>query len=502
MEQRSRSDKTKFAVTLLSRIVAALVGIFFVPVYVKLIGIESYGLISFYSTLVGTLSLLDMGLSTAISRQVSIDRSANTSLKEIYDLVFSVEIIYWIIAVILGSLVILSSHYIALYWVNAQTLSVNDIRNAVLLMGIVFAFQFPVSIYNGVMIGFEMQISNAVIITLLSVIKAVGVIFVLMFVKATVEAYFIWQILVTVLFTAILRFYVWRAAFVNKIKAVFSLIQVKKIWRFAFGMAGISAIAFFTSQLDKIVVSKMLSLEYFGYYSLAFLISTAINQTISPMQPVIFPKLTALIASNDQRSIIDLYHKTARWISIIVFPIGSVLFFFGHEILLFWSNNDQLTNQTAPILRVCVVGSVCSCLIWVPYLFMIAKGNTRFTVCQNLIALVIMLPLLYILTKAYGAIGASFVWLIVNLGYVLISIPLFHRFFLKGELLTWFKRDIALPLITSLALIATIKTVQLQLDLKFTLIGLASMLLAATSIYMLVIPELRFALKVIVKNRV
>jgi O-antigen/teichoic acid export membrane protein len=131
---------------------------------------------------------------------------------------------------------------------------------------------------------------------------------------------------------------------------------------------------------------------------------------------------------------------------------------------------------------------------------MIAKGNTRFTVYQNLIALVVMLPLLYILTKTYGAIGASFVWLIVNLGYVLISIPLFHRFFLKGQLFIWFRRDVALPLVTSLVLIATIKAIQIQFDLKFTLPGLTCILLAATCIYILIIPELRLAVKAMAKT--
>lgn len=500
MEQRSSSDKTKFAVTLLSRIVAALVGIFFVPVYVKLVGIESYGLISFYATLVGTLSLLDLGLSTAISRQIAIDRSQGSELKNTYDLIFSVELIYWGIALVLGLLIVLGSGFIATSWINAKDLPVTTISESVMLMGVVFAFQFPMSIYNGAMIGFEMQIQNAVITALLSLIKAVGVIFVLMYVKASVEMYFLWQIAITILFTAVLRIYVWRQAFVSKIKATFSLEQLKKIWRFALGMTGISAITFFITQIDKIVVSKMLNLEYLGYYGLAFLIAGAINQLISPIQPVMFPKLTAMISANDQNAITQLYHRTARWISIIIFPIGCVLFFFANEIILFWSGNSELTNNTAPILQVCVAGSVCNCLMWLPYLFMLAKGNTRFTIIQNLIVIIIMIPTLYILTKNYGALGASFVWLIVNAGYVLISIPIFHNFFLKGEWFPWLKNDVALPLAVSLALVVALKFAQVQLDLKLTLWSLSVMLIGISAIYVLIIPELRSALNKIIRS--
>lgn len=500
MGQKFRSDKTKFIITLLSRVVTALVGIFFVPIYVKLIGIESYGLISFYSTLVGTLSLLDLGLSTAISRQISIDRAVNNNLKSTYDLIFSVEIIYWSIAFVLGVLIVICSHLIASHWVNAETLSVPTIQKAVLLMGIVFVFQFPMSIYNGAMIGFEKQIENALLTAIFSVVKAVGVIFVLMFFEASVEVYFIWQIVITILFTLILRVYIWRSAFLAKIKTSFSLIEIKKIWRFALGITGISVITFFITQLDKIVVSKMLTLEYVGYYSLAFLIASAINQIISPIQPVMFPKLTGLISINDQESIVKLYHQTARWVSIIIFPIGCVLFFFASEILMFWTGNIKLTNTTSPILKVCVVGSVFNCMMWVPYLFMLAKGNTRFTIYQNLIVIIIMLPLLYYLTKNHGALGASFVWLIVNAGYVLISIPVFHHFFLKGELMTWYKSDVALPLIASLVLVLGVKLLQMQFELKFTLLSLTSVLLGITLIYTMIIPELRTFLNKIIRT--
>ncbi|MDZ4664881.1 MAG: oligosaccharide flippase family protein [Bacteroidota bacterium] len=500
MEPRFRSDKTKFIITLLSRVVTALVGIFFVPIYVNLIGIESYGLISFYSTLVGTLSLLDLGLSTAISRQISIDRAVNNNLKSTYDLIFSVEIIYWFIAFVLGVLIVSCSHLIASHWVNAEHLSVSIIQKVVLLMGIVFVFQFPISIYNGVMMGFERQIQNAVFTAVFSIVKAIGVVFVLMFIEASIEMYFIWQIAITIIFTLVIRIYIWRPAFLAKIKTVFSWVEIKKIWRFALGITGISAITFFITQLDKIVVSKMLTLEYVGYYSLAFLIASAINQLISPIQPVVFPKLTGLISTNDQVSIVKLYHQTARWVSIIIFPIGCVLFFFASEILMFWTGNIKLTSNTASILQVCVVGSVFNCMMWVPYLFMLAKGNTRFTIYQNSIVIIIMIPLLYFLTKTYGALGASFVWLIVNTAYVLVSIPVFHHFFLKGELMTWYKNDVALPLIASIGLVLGIKFFQIQFDLKFSLLSLTSVLLGITVIYTLIIPELRTALNKIIRS--
>ncbi|MBL0145320.1 MAG: oligosaccharide flippase family protein [Chitinophagaceae bacterium] len=91
---------------LVSRIWAALVAIILVPVYVKIIGVESYGLVAFYSTLAGALAILDLGLSASISRQVAILKTQHGKEKELNDLVFSVETLNWLIAVIVGSLIL------------------------------------------------------------------------------------------------------------------------------------------------------------------------------------------------------------------------------------------------------------------------------------------------------------------------------------------------------------------------------------------------------------
>jgi O-antigen/teichoic acid export membrane protein len=486
-----QSGSSKVIVTLFSRIIVALTGIVFVPIYVRIIGAESYGLVSFYGTLVGSLAILDLGLSIAISRQVAILRAQGNKEREMKDLVFSVEIIYWAMGLVLGLLIVLLAHPIAVYWVKAKDLPVHQIEKAIMLMGAVFAFQFPASIYNGVMIGMEKQIQNAVIIVIATILKAAGVIFVLVYVSPAVKSYFVWQALVSFLLIIFLRIYVWRKLNNYPGKVVFSVIQLKTIWHFAAGMAGLSLINFFLTQVDKIVVSKMVLLEFVGYYNLAFLLSTVINQVIAPIQPVIFPKFASMVAQNRQTELVALYHKSCRWVAIIVFPIGFTLILFAREILLLWTKNPTLTLHTAPILQVFAAGTICNCMLWIPYSYMLAKGNTRFTIYQNAIAAIILVPLLFWWTAKYGAIGASFVWLSVNAGYILITIPLFHRLFLKGELLNWYKKDVALPFLAAGLLALGAKYFQQKILPDISIVWFALLLLIVSSVYVVIVPELR-----------
>lgn len=484
-------NASKFSIILFSRIWTALISILFVPVYIKIIGVESYGLVAFFATLSGSLAILDLGLSTAISRQVAIFMTQPNKEKESKDLIFSVEIIYWLIALVVGLLVVMLAEPIALYWIKTKDLPVATVHKAVMLMGAVFAVQFPASIYNGVLIGYDRQIANALVTLIFTTFKVVGVIAILKYVSPTIESYFIWQVLITLISTYCLRVLVWNSFKVALEKAHFSVVQLKTIWRFSAGMTGISLVTFFLSQIDKIVVSKFVILEFVGYYNLAFLVSSGITQVLSPMQPILFPKFTALVAENRQTELVSLYHKSCRWIAIIVLPIGFVLILFAKEILFLWTSNPTLTENTAPIVQVVTAGTICNTMMWVPYWYMLAKGKTKFTIYQNLIASIILVPFLFWWTSKYGALGASFVWLAVNSGYILISMPIFHRLYMKGEFKNWFKNDISRPLVSTLVLAVFAKYLHKQMVSNLNILPILLILCCCLFLYFLIIPELR-----------
>ncbi|MBL0145319.1 MAG: oligosaccharide flippase family protein [Chitinophagaceae bacterium] len=388
----------------------------------------------------------------------------------------------WLVNIIL-------SHPIAAHWVKAKDLSIDKIQHCVMLMGAVFAFQFPSSVYEGAFTGLQKQAVSAIINFCFTTLKAVGVLIVLKYISPDIESYFIWQAVVTLLFTFAMRWYVRKNIGVKNVRATFSTQQLKTIWRFAAGMAGISLVTFFLVQIDKIVVSKMLLLEYVGYYNLAFLLASGINAIISPMQSIVYPKLTQLVATNNMEGLVTLYHKACKWISIIVFPVGFTLIFFAKEILFLWTKNTTLTNETAPILQVCAAGTICNCLMWIPHFVLLAKGNTKFGLYQNTIASIVLVPLLFWWTSKYGALGASFVWLAVNVGIVLISIPLFHHLYLKKEIWNWFKNDVFIPLLVAVILVFGARYFQQQFFNSLNVFTIVFLLMAISILYVLIIPE-------------
>lgn len=489
-----QSGSSKMVIMLISRFWGAFLAIILVPVYVRLIGIESYGLVAFYSTLTGALAILDLGLSASIIRQVAIYKTQTNKEKDLKDLIFTVEVLNWLIAGIIGVCIILLSYPIAAYWVKTKDLNIGTIQQCVMLMGAVFAFQFPASVYDGVMVGIQEQNANAILSLVFTTLKAVGVLVLLYFISPSIELYFVWQICITILNTFTIRWYVQRKIHTNKIKACFSTLQLKIIWRFAAGITGTAIVTFFITQIDKIIVSR--NLVQLSYYSLAFLLASGIPAIISPLHSIIYPKLTQLVATKNNEAFIKLYHNSCKWVSIIVFPIGLPLIVFAKEILFFWTKSETLTTETTSILRVVVGGTLLNCMMLIPYYVTLAKGNTRYGLYQNIFFALIMLPLLFWWYGKYGALGASFVWLAVNSIAVLISIPLFnHIYFNRVELWEWFSKDVIIPFSASFVLVLTAKGIQYYLLPNIAMVNFALLILLISFLYFLLIPETRQYLK-------
>lgn len=451
------SIKINIVANLVGKIWSAAIAVLLIPLYIKYLGIESYGLVGFYGTLIGSMALLDLGLSTTINRELAKFKSGKGTAQDARDLSFSLECLYWGIGLLVALLVIALSWFIANHWVKAEHLPISVVRQSVMLMGAVIAFQWPISLYSGGLTGLDKQVLNNTITVIMSTLRAAGVIIVLKYYSATIPAFFLWQAAISLIYVFTMRIALWKEMPGHHISPRFSKKQIKNIWKFAAGMTGISLVTFFLSQIDKIVLSKILPLSQFGYYSLAFSVASAISMIVVPISITFFPRFSGLVATGDEDELKKLYHQACKLMATFIFPICFVLIFFMQDILRIWTKNAVTTENTYLMAQVLVLGSMFNALMVMPYNLLIANGQTKFTIYQNSIAAIILVPLLFWWTNLYGALGATFVWLIVNVGYVLISQPLIHQRFLKNELLKWYWSDTLLPMLAPLATVLAIR---------------------------------------------
>lgn len=447
--------RVNFLSNIFGSIFQSIIGIIFIPIYIKIIGIESWGLIGIFTLLLAIFSLLDMGISPTMTRELAKYSSQNKNDDSIRDLIRSIEIPYWILSIIIFISVYSLSGVIMKHWIKGSLLDLKTIKSSLILIGIVIGLQLPIGFYSAVMTGLQKQLNLNLINSGASIFRWGGAAIILLFISPTIEAYFFWQIISSMLNIFLLNFFL-RKSFKNKFYTPkFQIEQLKDVLRFSVGIMGITILAIILTQTDKFIIIKMLSLQEFSYYSLASVISLSLLKITGPIINSITPKMVHYIEIGDNDQLSNLYHKSSEFLAVLVIPICLVIIFFSKEILLIWTKDTEIVKNTYLIVSVLTLGTTFYTLMVIPYSAQISHGWTSLSIYKNIIAVIIIIPLDILLINKFKGIGAAIGWVTLNMLYIIFEIYFMHKKILKGQKTKWYVNSVMKPVILSLFLITT-----------------------------------------------
>lgn len=454
MFKKKISTKSNIFFNFAGRIWVALAGILFVPIYLRYLGVEAFGIIGFFAGLQAILSLFDIGISPTLSREVARLSAFPGKTQEIHDLSWTLEILCWSAAVLMGAVALLFSPLVANYWLQPKEISPEIVTAALMLMSVNFVFQWMINFYSGGLMGLQQQklynLLNSVGVTF----RAVGAVVVLAFVSATIQAFLLWQGLATMLMAISMAIAYRKCLPPNETKARFRAELMSDLWKYAAGMTGISVVALILTQTDKIILSRLLTLENFGYYILAAtLAGTAVGTITGAVTNAYFPRFSQIVALEDDQQLREIYHQSSQIMSVILMPVAAVIACFSFQILMLWTRNEEIAKNTYLLLSLISIGSGLHGLMQLPYYVQLANGLTKLAFWQNVAAIILLIPFLIYATLQYGAVGGALTWLLLNLLYISVGMQIMHRILLKGELKKWFLKDVLLPLLATLAIV-------------------------------------------------
>jgi O-antigen/teichoic acid export membrane protein len=125
-----------------------------------------------------------------------------------------------------------------------------------------------------------------------------------------------------------------------------------------------------------------------------------------------------------------------------------------------WSGDAALARNSAPMLSALMLGTFLNGLMWVPYQCQLAHGWTSLALKINVIAVTVLVPAIFWVVPRHGAVGAAWIWVALNTGYVLIAIHLMHRRLITREKWRWYFADSLMPLAGALAVAVAAKAFQ------------------------------------------
>lgn len=430
----------------------AVMGLAFVPFYIKLMGVESYGIVGVFTSLMGMLAVLDLGLSQSMNREMARLSTDRSNAHRMADTARTLEAIYWAIALGVVAVIVLLSNFIAYHWLNPEHLSRESLLQALWIMALVIGLRWPVAIYMGGLNGLQRQVLINTLLVIFATLQGVGALAVLWLIEPTVQAFFLWQALSALVQVVVLRIALWRS-FSTGYKGKFRKEVLHNIWRFAAGMTGISLVATVLTQLDKVLLSKMLTLTEFGYYTFAATIAAVVYRIIGPVFTAYYPRLTELVSKGDQLGLVKTYHQGCQLMAVSILPATFVLAFFSKEILELWTHNPDVVAHSFLLISLLVVGNALNGLMHIPYALQLAHGWTKLAFYTNVIAVIVLAPAIYFSTLRWGAVGAAGAWIVLNSGYVLFNVQVMHRHLLVAEKSRWYVNDVAKPLLATLIVV-------------------------------------------------
>jgi len=433
----------------------ALVQIALIPVYIFFMGIEAYGLLGFYVTLQAILQVFDFGLTPTLNREVARLSSSSGEASGTGSFVRTVEYIYWPIGILLAVSILVAAPYISSHWIHAETLSEAMVREAIWLMGGLMMIQWPLALYLGGLMGTQRHVLVNGLQIGFSIFTDGGAILVLWLVSPTITAFLKWQILAGILRCLLARQVLWNLLPVVEEAVRFNRAGLERIRHFAAGMSGIALTAIILTQFDRVVLSRLLSLEQFGYYMIAATAANGLLIIVNPVFSAVFPRFSALAAAGNADSVKALYRLSTQLLAILVLPLGVMLCTFSRELLFVWTGNIELARNTAAVLCLLAIGRMLNGLMHIPYALQLAYGWTGLGFRLNVVLVILFVPGVLWMASQYGGAGAATMWAVINAIYVFIGVPLTHRRLLPGEATRWFKEGFFLPLVITLAVIWT-----------------------------------------------
>ena len=180
------------------------------------------------------------------------------------------------------------------------------------------------------------------------------------------------------------------------------------IWAFSLGMTGITVTGMILSQVDKLVLTKLMPLDQFGYYSLANSAASLLPQLVAPLFVAVFPMLSQAIVGGNQDEVRGQFHLSAQLTALVVFPAAVTLVFFAQDVLTVWTGDPALWRRPrARALSLLALGALLNSIWSCPTPCSWPTAGRGSSVSINLVLVAITVPYAIFATWCWGTVGAA-----------------------------------------------------------------------------------------------
>lgn len=331
-------------------ILNTLVNLLYTPYMLRMMGQSEYGLYSLVASVIGYLTILDLGFGNAIVRYTSKYR-AEGKIEEQYKMFGMFFILYSIIGVI--AFCVGLGLYFNVDNMFGDSMTATELDHARIMMLILvfnLAFTFPMSIFGSVMSAYERFVFPKVV-NIVRIILNTLIMIVLLSQGYKAIAMVCLMTLFNVI-TLIINFVYCKKEL--HIKFIFGKFQ----WGFLKEVSVYSLWIFLNAIMDKVywstgqfVLGAVAGTVAVSIFAIAIHLQSMYLQFSTAISSVFLPKVTGMVVNgNNKKEISDLFIRTGRIQNLIMFMVLMGFIVFGQQFINLWAGPEYSSAYYMTVL--------------------------------------------------------------------------------------------------------------------------------------------------------
>ncbi len=162
--------------------------------------------------------------------------------------------------------------------------------------------------------------------------------------------------------------------------------------------------------LDRFLIGVFVSVTAVAYYATPYEVVTKLWLVSGAVMSVLFPAISASFLPDRLRTT-QLFRQGVVSIFLILFPVTFLLVLFAREIMTFWLGTE-FARHSALVMQLLAIGILINGLAWVPMALVQGAGRPDLSSKLHLLELPGYLAILWWFLTSWGITGAALAWLL------------------------------------------------------------------------------------------
>lgn len=391
---------------LIGGVAPMLVAVFCIPILIRGLGKERFGVLTLAWVLIGYAGLFDLGLGRALTQLVAGKLGARQE-REIPALVWTSLVLMMLLGLVGAAAILLISPWLAGRGLNVPPALQKETAQSFRLLALSLPFVITTTGLRGLMEAHQrFALTNTLRIPL-GVFTFAGPLLVLPFSKS----------LVPVVATLVAgRIASWVAHLLVCLRVLPELREsmawqrsaVGPLLRFGGWMTITNVVSPLLVTLDRFLIGALVSLTAVAYYATPYEVVTRFTLFPVALMGVMFPAFSASFAQDGERTAL-LYSRSVKSLFLLLFPLMLCTVALAQDGLRLWLG-AEFAEHSFHVLQCLAVGVFINSLAYVPSAFLQGAGRPDLTAALHLIELPLYLGLLWWMISTCGIEGAALAW--------------------------------------------------------------------------------------------